>query len=121
MNVWLVGFDSGPQPILHLATDRRTDNGWSHKLLLVAASDVTRPITMSANVVTIGLDPVLFSTGAAGGGTPTVSVDPASASASAQGGWRAWPLYITILAAGCYLFKVQSGASQAGWFFAAGQ
>jgi hypothetical protein len=119
MNVWLVGFFSGPEPILHLATDRHTDNGWSEKLLLVAGSEVTQPITLSASVVTIGLDPVLFSADAPGGGTPTVSFDPATV--PAQGGWRTWPLYITIRAAGCYLFQVQSDNSQAVWFFAAGR
>jgi hypothetical protein len=111
MNVWLVGFTSGPAPILHLATGRYTDNGWSHKLVLVAGSDVTQPIALRASVITIGLDPVLFSADAAGGGTPTVSFDPATV--PGQSGWRTWPLYITIRAAGCYVFQVQSGTSQA--------
>jgi hypothetical protein len=116
--VWLVGF-SPPAATLHLAGDALITNGWSHKLLLVAGSDVRQPITLSASVVTIGLDPVLFSADTSGVETPTISFDPATV--SAQNGWRIWPLYIIIRAAGCYFFQVQSGSVQTGWYFAAGR
>jgi hypothetical protein len=41
--------------------------------------------------------------------------------APAQGGWRAWPLYITIRATGCYLYQVRSGSDQGVWFFSVGR
>ncbi len=119
LHVWLVGFN-GPQATLHLAGGTHlTAHGWLYRLFLVAAPDVTRPITLSAMGIFGVTNPVWFSTNGPENTTATLTLNPQKTLPSSDG-WRTWVMYIFITAGGCYLLNLQYGGREIGTFFAAG-
>ena len=118
LNVWFVGF-SGPSATLHLAGAMQTPLGWPAKLIVAAARDVTQPLALS--VEAMGEGTVRLSLDGPGEAAATLTLDPATAPASADG-WRSWPLQLYVPSAGCYYMRVQYGGHETpGTFFAAGR
>jgi len=117
--IWLVGFD-GPRATLRYTSGApQTPYGWSHKIILVAAPDVTQQIVLAASGMGNAQSSVWFSTNGWEQATSPLILTPAQTSPQPDG-WRAWVMNVFVRSSGCYFLSVQLGASQAGTYFAVG-
>lgn len=118
LNIWLVGFN-GSNTTLLLGGASPTALGWPRKLIVVAAPDVTQPLTLSVRPLVAGT--AWLSPGDISKAVVMLTFDPSTTPASADG-WRSWPLQLYLPAAGCYYLRIEYGGQDTpGMFFAAGE
>ena len=119
LDVWLVGLDGPHATLRYTSGVPETPYGWPHKVILVAAPDVTQQIVLAANGMGNAQSSVWFSTNGWEQATSPLILTPAQTSPQPDG-WRAWTMNFFVRSSGCYFLSIQLGASQAGTFFAVG-
>lgn len=120
LHIWLVGFD-GPRATLRYTSGAPlTPYGWPHKVILVAAPEVTRQIVLAANGMGNAQSSVWFSTNGWEQATSPLILTPESTSPSPDG-WRAWVMNVFVRSSGCFYLDIQYGGQElSGTYFAAG-
>ncbi|HEY7341661.1 MAG TPA: hypothetical protein VH591_12320 [Ktedonobacterales bacterium] len=119
LDAWLVGFDGPHATLRYTSGVPQTPYGWPHKVILVAAPDVTEQIVLAANGMGNAQSSVWFSTDGWEQATSPLILTPAQTSPQPDG-WRVWTMNFFLRSSGCYFLNIQLGASHAGTFFAAG-
>jgi len=119
LHVWLVGLDGPHATLRYTSGVPQTPYGWPHKVILVAAPNVTQQIVLADNGMGNAQSSVWCSTEGWEQATSPLILTPAQTSPQPDG-WRAWVMNVFVRSSGCYFLSVQLGGSQAGTYFAAG-
>jgi hypothetical protein len=120
LHVWLVGFDGPLATLRYTSGAALTPYGWSHKMILLAAPDVTQQIVLAASGMGRAQSSVWFSTEGWEQATSPLILTPAQMSPQPNG-WRAWVMNVFVRSAGCFHLDIQYGEQEmSGTYFAAG-
>jgi len=119
LHVWLVGFEGSQATLRYPTGVPLTPYGWPHKVILVAAPDVTQQIVLAASGMGRAQSSVWFSTNGWEQATSPLILTPELTPPSSDG-WRAWVMNLFVRSSGCYFLNIELGSSQAGTYFAVG-